>query len=268
MPINIDRDLILSGPATRFEVDGVDLGPTLGPVTLRRETEYTEIIVDDGSTINRFRTQEQMYIEVELASSSFRNLEIAWGGSITQQGSNKTLSLDASQSVLDQHELIIEGQAENNRFMRHVFRKVVSLVQTNQTVRRDGITSIALEFEVLTEPLRDNSQFGKIMELNMSAHTPGDAVADDPAPMPSWTGISKAEEEEPQQPRRIPDRILDPEPTDSGPAVPIPPAAPSVTPEPADPEPADPDIPDNTIIDVDPVMEREIPFPYFFQSGG
>ena len=265
MAITIDRDVILTGPVTRFELDGTDLGPTLGSVIIRRETEHTEITTDTGGTVEQFRSRDQMFIEVELASGSLRNLEIAWGGQITQAThtdgtvTSRTLTLDRSNTLQQHHELIIEGTDKDSQFRRYVFRKVVSLAQTSQTISRDGIASIALEFEVLTEPLRPQRKFGEVIDLRIPAYTPGDAVPDDPVPTPSWTGTPKLSEDPPE----LPDRIATPpppEPPDEDDDA-VPPAAPpamqGITIAPTEPKPEEPDIPDETTIEIEDTIADE-----------
>ena len=163
--------MIIYGAATRFELDSISLGATLGSIIVRRETELTDIQSDMGATLNKVRTSDRMFIETELAQSTLNNLVVAWGGMVAQtthtDGTvlSKRLPLSITSNRQASRQMILEGPGTDNYFRRYTFSKVVSLIQTEQSMRKAGIIAVPIEFEVLMDPQLNSEQFGKIEEL-------------------------------------------------------------------------------------------------------
>ena len=170
--IQVNRDMIIHGAATRLELDDVDLGPTLGPVIVRREVELIDITTDLGTVVDKFATRNQMFIEMELASSSIDNLLIAWGGTkqqvtdeLTNEITSITLELDPKDASEETKKMVIEAPGTENFFRRYWFPNVVSLVQTQRSIQKGGIISVPVEFEVIKDPSLGLQQFGRIQEI-------------------------------------------------------------------------------------------------------
>ena len=172
MAIEINRDQIIYGAATRLSLDGNDLGPTTGGVTVRREVELIDITTDLGTVIDKFQNRDQMFVEMELAQSTLQNLVVAWGGTVVETTDSNgditalELALDSASNLESTRELVIEGPGSDNFVRRYTLPNVVSLVQTEQNIRKDGIISIPIEFEVMMDPQASEEHFGRIDELS------------------------------------------------------------------------------------------------------
>ena len=169
--IQVDRDMIIHGSATRLELNDTDLGPTVGAVVVRREVELIDIMTDIGTIVDKFQSRDQMFIEMELAQSTLNNLVVAWGGAVTRTTDSNgvvtsmKLALDPEDNPEMARQLILEGPGVDDFFRRYTFPKVISLVQTDQNIQKSGIISVPIEFEVMMDPQLDDSHFGKIEEL-------------------------------------------------------------------------------------------------------
>ena len=172
MAIEVNRDQIIYGAATRLSLDNTDLGPTTGAVTVRREVELIDIGTDVGTVIDKFQNRDQMFVEMELAQSTLNNLVVAWGGTVNEMmdaDGNVTaieLALDPVSDLESAHQLVIEGPGTDDFVRRYTFPNVVSLVQTEQNIRKDGIISVPIEFEVMMDPQASEEHFGRIDELS------------------------------------------------------------------------------------------------------
>lgn len=263
MAIEVNKLTIISGAATRFELDGINLGATIGDVVIRRESEQTDIVTDTGGTVDKYRSRDRMFIEVTLAESALRNLEIAWGSSVTEQVSesgdvtNRTMPLRRREQSEPTHELIIEGPTVEGRFQRYTFRRIISLSRSQQTMARGEVTGIPLEFEILPEPLRQIRVFGQLEDLRADDHDKGGDIPDDPVPEPVNNALPVPEQEPPLVPDLRPlEEYEPPLPPPQAPAVP---GGPTIDPTkcapPPDPTtPIDPTDPTRPYMPDDPVL--------------
>lgn len=169
--IEINRERIIVGAATRLELDGYDLGPTVGEVVVRRETELIDILTDLGTVIDKFQNRIQVFVELELAAATVHNLAIAWGGraieTVQADGSVSAvkLALDPVYARESARQLIIEGPGAGDLMRRYTLPNVVSLAQTSQSIRKGSILSVPIEFEVLMDPQASDEQYGRVEEL-------------------------------------------------------------------------------------------------------
>ena len=134
-----------------------DVGGTRGDVIVRKVVQQGDIGTDIGSIIDKFRLNDRMFIDVNLAESTFENLKIAWGGNLTEDldvaGKIRSRSFDfryvSGGEVV--RKLVLEGPDVDGFVQRYIFPRVVSLSQSNQVFSKSDVRSIPVTFEVLTE---------------------------------------------------------------------------------------------------------------------
>ena len=165
---------IIVGPVSRFEIDDIDIGSTRGSVVVRRAVQQIDINTDIGSVVDKFRSQDRMFIDVDMAESTFDNLKIVWGGElldILDMNSvleNRILYLRHSQNVETTHKLVLEGRGVDGLLRRYVFPRAVSLFQSNQTMGKIEMASIPITFEVLANLRNFDTNVGLEGEVTIS----------------------------------------------------------------------------------------------------
>ena len=188
--IQIKRDRIIVGAATRLDLiqDAttllperiIELGPTVGDVIIRRETEYTDITNDLGIIIAKIATTDKFFVDMNLAESSIETLNEIWDKQDIEEGTTNTgeptqaFNLIKRQETEPLYRLIVEGPGnvietrgtptpipgttppqQRVPIYRHAttrqynFPFIVVMASSQQLMQRRAITSIPITFQII-----------------------------------------------------------------------------------------------------------------------
>lgn len=204
--MQISRERIIVGAATRLDIithdteqdlNDIDpdaesiesriirLGSTIGDVIVRRESEYLDITNNLGTVIDKMRTTDKFFIELNLAESQLETLNEIWDKQTITTSTNpedgieyetREFTLTTPESQETARTLVIEGPgvirehrgtptpiAGSNPPMQHTpiykrittrryqFNRTVSITSSQQAMQRGAATSIPITFEVLRD---------------------------------------------------------------------------------------------------------------------
>ena len=156
-----DRNFILSANA-EFKIDGVDIGYTTEPTTIRIERDYNDAVVEQvKGTIKTFLTNETMTIETAFSELTMNNLKTVWDqeGSLLIGGTFLALG---TEDGANEHTLTINAAAPTGDSLTYqvwyIFR-ACSMEAGQITLGRGEVTSVPASFKCLKDDSNGN-RFG------------------------------------------------------------------------------------------------------------
>jgi len=132
-----------------LSIDGVALGATEGGFSLRQEQDWFDAMVDQSVGVQKKKlVRRRLFGKANVAEAALANFAVSYG--LPASGiSGQTLTFGGSErGAVTGSFLITKGNPAG--FDRTLsFSKIVSLGNSESSFKRDGITFVPVEFEVL-----------------------------------------------------------------------------------------------------------------------
>lgn len=166
--IQVTKGNLITGPATTFALDGIDLGGTLGGVQIEKKQKLVGVMVDQipGDVAEAVESEEYT-ISTELAEVTLQNLQYAWGldaAPVTDVGAGtQTLSLGIQQKVVE-HALVLGGPAPNGKQRTFTSARVVNMVTGKQELDRKKQYGFPVSFTILPELTATGKEYGQVVD--------------------------------------------------------------------------------------------------------
>ena len=151
-----------------IKVDGVSIGYTTEPTSIRIERDYSHASVEQvKGDIKSFMSGETMTIDTTLAQKSLTNLRIVWD----QEGSTLiggTLLSLGTESGGNEHTMIITALAPTGAGLTYenwTIFKAVSMDAGQFSMSRSDISTVPVSFKCLKDVLNNNN-FGYCLLSN------------------------------------------------------------------------------------------------------
>lgn len=150
---------ILAGAGT-LSVGGTDVGGTMNGVTMRHETDWIDVAVDQHKgKVKKISSQVRLFLATTIAETSLANLKSAIHEGVSLTAS--TLSINATS--VGEVQLIFVGAGPNSSARTATFPKCVGLGNISVPWKRDNLNVIDVEFEVIMDV--STGGFGAIVDV-------------------------------------------------------------------------------------------------------
>ncbi|MGB2579688.1 hypothetical protein AAIR98_001607 [Elusimicrobium simillimum] len=144
------------------EESATALGLVKGGISIEHDSTQQEIMVDQYlGPIDQVVTAESLKVKTTLAEATLNNLSIAMGlGEVSGSSANLTTAADKT------YTLYINVKGAQGKKRKYTFWKTKINGKTTQTYKRDGETVADIEFTVLVDTSKaDTERFGKVEDI-------------------------------------------------------------------------------------------------------
>ena len=146
MAITTDNILVGQGD---LSIDSVDLGATEGGFVLNQEQEWFDAMVDQSVGVQKKKlVRRRLFGKANIAEAALANFAIGYG--LPASGiSGQTLTFGGTDRGTVTGSFIVSKGNPAGFDRTLTFAKIVSLGNSESPFKRDGITFVPVEFEIL-----------------------------------------------------------------------------------------------------------------------
>ena len=146
MAITTDNILVGQGD---LSIDGVALGATEGGFVLNQEQEWFDVMVDQSVGVQKKKLiRRRLFGRTNVAEAALANFAIGYG--LPASGiSGQTLTFGGTDRGTVTGSFVVAKGNPAGFDRTFSFAKIVSLGNTESPFKRDGITFVPVEFEIL-----------------------------------------------------------------------------------------------------------------------
>lgn len=167
--ISVKRQELITGPATTFALDGIDLGGTLNGVQVEKKQKLVGLLVDQipGDVDEAVESEEYM-VSTELPAVTLANLQYAWGASASPvtdvTAGTETLNIGIQQKPVE-HTLVVGGQGTDGKQRTYTFHRVINMVSSKQEMDRKKQSAFPVSFKCLPDLTQPAGQeYGSVVD--------------------------------------------------------------------------------------------------------
>lgn len=169
MSVNSDNIIVGIGD---FKVDGTSMGSTFGGVTITKEVEVFEKLIDQQlNPVGMNKVRETYRVSTEVAETALSQLKVLWDvpSSVEDGGSTSTLSLGTETSV-NYKTLEFYGKSPEGYDRKFYIYKAFITEIGDTVLAKDDITRVPITFTVYADTGKPTgSQLGYIEDVTSEA---------------------------------------------------------------------------------------------------
>lgn len=138
-----------------FYLDGVDLGATVGGVTVEKNQELGEKEVDQLlDATDLYVKKNTVIVKTSLAEATLANLKKVWNEHAAAEEAGRVQPIGLSQEI-PEHELIFTGPDPNGETRTYTFWRAFVFESGAQELKKDGQTAFPVSIRCLPDLERE-----------------------------------------------------------------------------------------------------------------